>query len=310
MTKAANAKALVKAQKWPDIELAVDQLIRSRRSENTRRAYQSDWDRWMTFVRGTGTDLRSPGLGATTTFRDELGDDGFASKTIARILSTLSFLYGALRDTAIVQHNPFSKAWLPRPDTSDLHKTPAVEDDVVLRILASFAEDDCPRAARDRAIFQVLYETGLRRSSLTDLRRNQLRRSGELLSAIVMVKGQREVIVEFSADAKHAIEVWLAVAPASPYVFPGRDPEASLDLATVNNVINRRAAAIGLSGVSPHQFRTAFITAGFDAGVSARGMQAVAHHKNLDTTIGYDRNARGGTVVEQISKFRKTKRPG
>lgn len=299
---------LAKAPQWPDIERAVDELIRSRRSPNTRSAYQADWERWLTYVRVTGTDLRIPGLGATTAFRDELGGEGLSGKTVARVLSTLSFLYGALRDTALVQHNPFSKAWLPRPDTSDVHKTPAVADDTVLRILESFAGDDAPAAVRDRAMFRVLYDTGLRRASLVDLRRDQLRREGDILTAIVTVKGRREERVEFTADAKRAIEAWIAIAPSSVYVFPGRDPEGPIDLGTVNNVINRRAAAIGIAGVTPHQFRAAFITTGFDAGIAPRSVQAAAHHKSLNTTELYDRNARGGTVAEQISQFRKNGR--
>ncbi len=310
MSKASDTTALTKSPRWPDIERAVGELIRSRRSENTRRAYQSDWDRWLAYTRANATDLRVPGLGATTTFRDELGAAGFSGKTVGRILSTLSFLYGALRDTALVQHNPFSKAWLPRPDATDVHKTPAVADNAVLTIMQSFADDMTPSGIRDRAIFHVLYDTGIRRSSLVDLRRDQLRREGELLTAIVTVKGKREERVEFTDDACRALEAWIAAAPSSAYVFPGRDPENPIDLGTINNVIHRRARRVGLQGVTPHQFRAAFITTGFDAEINPRSIQAAAHHKSLSTTDLYDRHARGGTVVEQISNFRRTRRLG
>ena len=310
MTKGGQisaGQAIAHSPKWPDIDRAVDELIRSRRSPNTRRAYQSDWDRWAEYVRTTGTDLRVPGLGATTAFRDGL-IDGFSSKTIARTLSTLSFLYGALRDAALVQHNPFAKAWLPRPDISDLHKTPAVEDDVVLRVLRSFESDTSPAAVRDRAILHTLYDTGIRRASLVDLRRDQLRQERSILTAFVIVKGKREERIEFTKEAKHALEAWIAIAPSSAFVFPGRDPKGPLNLSTINSIINHRAARSGLSGVTPHQFRAAFITTGFDAKINPRSLQASVHHKSLTTTDGYDRNARGGTVVDQISSFRKAKR--
>lgn len=294
---------------WPEIEKAIQLFIDSRRNENTKAAYRADWQKWLTFVLSTGTDLAMPGLAATTAFRDQLVEV-YASKSIYRILGSLSFFYAALRDAGVVRTNPFVRAWLPRPEVSDVNKTQVVDDSAVERLEASIARDFSPAGRRDAAIVRVFYDTGLRRSSLVTLKRDQLRMDGAVLTALVFVKGGKEAPVTFTLDAANAMAAWITVAPKSPYVFPGRNPVKHLSLQAINHILKTRAEACGLTGhdVHPHRFRAAFVTTAYDAKLLESDIQSAVHHAHAHTTRGYDRKARGADVYDKVAEFRKDKK--
>lgn len=300
-----DSTAIVPVRSWPDVEAAIAQLIRSRRSENTRSAYSADWQKWAVFVAANDVDMKAPGLAATTAFRDGLATS-YAPASIARVLASLSFFYAALRDAGLLRTNPFAKTWLPRPEVSDLHKTPAIADDTVAQLAATLELDDSARGRRDAAIVCLLFETGLRRASLALLRRDQLRRDGADLIAFVVVKGGKEKSVKITQEGQRALEAWLALAPASPYLFPqSRDPSKPLDLTTFNRILSARSKLAGLSErATPHRFRAAFITTAYDAKVYERDIQAAAHHSNAATTRGYDRGHRGDDVFDRVAEFR------
>lgn len=305
-----GVEAVVQVRSWPDVENAIDQLVRSRRSINTRRAYHGDWAKWRAFVAANNVDLKNPGLAATTTFRDELGRQAFGPASITRILSSLSFFYSALRDAGMLRSNPFAKTWLPRPEVSDLHKTPAIEDATVVHLQAAISRDLSWKGKRDEAIVQLLYETGLRRASLATLRRDQLRRSGDDLIAFVTVKGGKERTVKITSGGQKALAAWFALAPPSVFVFPQEtDPSKHLSLSMFNKILDARSKQAGLpKTAAPHQFRAAFITTAYDARVYERDIQVAAHHANSATTRGYDRGSRGDDVFTQVAAYRSKKK--
>jgi site-specific recombinase XerD len=303
-------EAIVRVRSWPDVESAIKQLIQSRRSNNTRCAYRDDWEKWLVFVGANNVDLKVPGLVETTAFRDALESQDYAPASITRILSSLSFFYSALRDAGLLRANPFAKTWLPRPEVSDLHKTPAIEDSMVVHLEAAVAKDLSWRGKRDAAIIQLLYGTGLRRASLATLRREQLRRVGNDLIAFVTVKGGKTRSVKITESGRLALEAWLTLASPSTFVFPQEnDPSKHLSLTTFNKILTARSKQAGLAETaSPHQFRAAFITTAYDAHVYERDIQAAAHHANSATTRGYDRGSRGDDVFTQVAAHRTKKK--
>lgn len=297
------------APSWPEIDAAIAQLIASRKAMNTQAAYKADWFKWRVFVASTGVDLRIPGLAATVTFRDQLIRD-YSTSSVARILSSLSFFYAALRDAGLVRTNPFARAWLPRPEASELRKTQAIGEDVVQSLERVIAQDRSTRGRRDAAMVRILYDTGLRRASLAGLRRDQLHRDAHGMIMTVIVKGGKERAVKLTAEAEAALNAWLAVVRPSLYVFPKKGaPTGHISLALVNKVLKDRAREAGLTiSAHPHRFRAAFITTAYDAKIYERDIQTAVHHANASTTRGYDRGARGDDVFDRVSEFRKNQK--
>lgn len=298
--------SLVVVRRCPALEEAAEQLIASRKTPNTRTAYTSDWRRWLAFGWNRNIDLAAPNLVETVAFRDDL-EKRFAAASVTRNLSTLSFFYRAFMAAGLVRVNPFDRSWLPRPDGSTIGKTQAIASDTATRILAAISVDQSKLGARDFAIMSLFVDTGLRRASIANLRRSDI--DMFRLHACVIVKGGREKFCSFTVETGDAITRWLAVAPDSPYLFPSsRHPFKPIDLSTLNRIVGARALAVNARGVHPHQFRAAFITDGYDAGIPERDLQEAAHHADAAMTRRYDRGVRGERVVDRIAAYRKGKR--
>lgn len=291
-----------------DVEAAVAQLIESRRADNTRLAYGRDWAAWRTFALEVGADLKAPTLLATTAFRARLAE-GRAPATIARTLGALSFLYRALQDAGMVAVNPFGRAWLPRPVIPrKANKTVAIETEDGERVLAATAADQTPRGRRDLVILRLLYDTGMRRSSVQALRKGDIlrgRRKEMLLR--IFLKGGSRADVEVTPELEAAIAEWLPFTLDSPWLFPSARKKQPLDLSVINDVLDRRAREAGVAHVHPHRFRSAFVTTAWDAGVPGRKIQDAVHHATLGMTEHYDARDRGDSVVALVRAHRRTK---
>lgn len=281
-----------------DFERAALALIAAKRSPHTRAAYRRDLQRWLAFCDSEGIDPVAPPLNGTTMFRDHLAT--LSNESARRVLAAMSAVYRGLLRGGAVRSNPFHPAVLSWPVATALPKARLVSDEHALAMIEhAEADGDRRRGARDAAILRLLYDTGLRRSSVATIIRTKYKRN----SVETTVKGAKEAELELPSSSTEAIDRWLEVAPESPYLFPGK--RGSINPATINKLVKSRAAAVGAPHVHPHSFRAAFITAGYDAGLPEREVQASAHHADPSTTRRYDRHARGRMVATQVSNFRK-----
>jgi integrase len=273
-------------------------MIASRRTENTRKAYTADFSAWLTFCYSRGHDPGEPSLPVTVLFRAHL-EENFGPATVARVLATCSILYRGFQANDMVRRNPFDRTVLPRPPKSKEGKTPAVPEADALKILAAAEKDTTPVGRRDYAVLRLLYDTGIRRSSLVSLQKSLINR--ELRETRIFIKGSREEKLNFPPESLDALDAWLVVAPEGDLVF-------DLDLATVNRIVSARAKKAGVPHVHPHCFRASFITDAYTAKVPEKEIQGAAHHARSDTTSGYNRNAHGGGVADAVADWRRRKR--
>lgn len=282
-------------------EQAARSLIAAKRSENTRAAYLRDLDRWLDFCQVIDVNPAAPPLDATTAFRDHL-QASLSNESARRVIAAMSSIYRALLAARAVRVNPFHPAVLSWPPPNALPKTQLVSDANAHAMIAhAHVDADAARGARDVAILQLLWDTGLRRASVARVLRATYRNGA--LRAIV--KGAKEVEIVLPSSSVAAIDRWLVVAPPGPFLFPG--PQGSINVATINKIVKQRAKAVGAGHVHPHCFRAAFVTAGYDAGLPEHEIQASVHHSDPKTTRRYDRHARGGAVPAAVAAFRGQK---
>jgi integrase len=282
-------------------EQAARALIAAKRSEHTRAAYGRDLDRWLDYCHAIGVHPGGPPLDATTGFRDHL-QASLSNESARRVLAAMSAIYRALLAARAVRVNPFHPAVLSWPPANALPKTQLVSDAHAQAMLAhARADADAARGARDAAILQLLWDTGLRRASVARVLRATYR-NGALRA---VVKGAKEVEIALPSTSIAAVDHWLVAAPPSPYLFPG--PQGPINVATINKIVKHRAKAVGAGHVHPHCFRAAFVTAGYDAGLPEHEIQASVHHSDPKTTRRYDRHARGGAVPSAVAVFRGQK---
>lgn len=151
------------------------------------------------------------------------------------------------------------------------------------------------RGARDRAILEVLYGSGLRVSELCGLDVDALDLASG--SARVRGKGDKERNVPLGGRCVAAIRQWLEERPRMVHPKTGKQDSKAVFLAIRGARIGPRAVrsivhAYGASGAGradlhPHALRHTCATHMLDGGADLRAIQEILGHASLSTTQRY-----------------------
>ena len=268
-------------------------------SERTVRAYRSDLDRFATFWErdfGEGSAAKTPMSKVDTlavrSYLASLHRSRLASRSLARHLSTLrSFFRWACRE-GHVEKNPARS--LPSPKLPRTLPRAMTQPDTE-RLLEAEEEGSFPE--RDRALFELLYATGLRVSEAAGLDLEDVDFSSRLLR--VVGKGNKERIAPFGEAAGDALSHYLparlarrraaedaAVDDGEPLFVNSRG--GRLTTRSMARLLKRRLRAAGLpTEISPHALRHSFATHLLEAGADLRAIQELLGHASLSTTQKY-----------------------
>jgi integrase/recombinase XerC len=229
-------------------------------------------------------------------FLTHLDDFEYSAATLARKIATLRSFYKYLARIGTVASNPMMLIRTPK-QAKRLPKAISVEQ--VEKLLA--APDDAQTlGARDRAILETLYSTGIRVSELVDLDRADLDEIGEALT--IRGKGKKERIVPLGSHALRAIRHYLATldadarfAAVSQAHEAGQDTPlflnktaSRLSSRSVRRKLDKYLLEAGLDpDISPHTLRHSFATHLLDNGADLRSVQELLGHQSLSTTQIY-----------------------
>lgn len=282
-------------------ERAAQAVIAAKRSPHTKAAYRRALAKWLAFCDEEGVNPAMPTLEDVTEWRDAL-EARYANESSRLHIAAMSSVYRTLHRGKAVPSNLFHSAMLAWPPANTLGVTKAVTDEDAEKMLGAAAA-----APRDYAILRLLYDTGLRRSSVAAIQRETFDARRGIVRAVV--KGAKDVEIELSDNSHEAVKQWLFFAPESPHLFPGKRGR-HINVATINRLVKQYADKVGAIGVHPHAFRAAFITAAYDSGLPEHEIQAAAHHSDPKITRRYDRGARGKKVAKAVEKFRSNPKKG
>jgi integrase/recombinase XerC len=156
--------------------------------------------------------------------------------------------------------------------------------------LLDVSADDAALVARDRAMFELFYSSGLRLSELTGLDLNDINlQAGE---AQVTGKGRKTRIVPVGKQALDAVRSWLThrlplVRDNSPALFVSQRG-SRLTPRSVQLRLDRWARRAGLGQhVHPHMLRHAFATHVLQSSGDLRAVQEMLGHASISTTQVY-----------------------
>jgi integrase/recombinase XerC len=281
-----------------DLARAVDQwrdwLAAERRaSAHTLDAYGRDLAAFLAFLvdhLGAEPDLAAlAGLGAADfrAFLAHRGADGLGRSSLARTMSTLRGFFKHL-DRAGLVHNPALKAVKsPRPPKS-VPKPLAADEALEALSTAAELHDDPWLAARDVALFTLLYGAGLRLGEALALRRRDIPK-GETM--VITGKGRKQRVVPVLPVVKDAIADYLA---RSPYPMEADEPlflgarGGPLNPGVVQRQMRRLRLLLGLPDTAtPHALRHSFATHLLAGGGDLRTIQELLGHASLSTTQRY-----------------------
>ena len=232
-----------------------------------------------------------------------LGQPSREPATVARKLAAVKGLFRFLTAQGAIARNPTAfietpRLWKRLPTT--------LSEAEVQRILG--AVDGDKLAARDLALFELLYGCGLRVSEAANLELSQINFDAGFIRCIG--KGDKERIVPLGRFASRALKQYfddlrprlVRRRPNSSAVFVNRRGEG-ITRQRIWQLL-RRYALKGQVGkrIGPHAFRHSFATHLLSRGADLRTVQELLGHANIATTQRYTHvdRARLKTVHEQF----------
>ncbi|MCR5798421.1 MAG: tyrosine-type recombinase/integrase [Eubacterium sp.] len=146
--------------------------------------------------------------------------------------------------------------------------------------------DNCC-CARDLAMIDLLYSTGIRVGELVNLNIDDI--DFEARECVVFGKGNKERKVYFDAKAKlHLQEYINARTDDNPALFVTLDsPHDRLKISGVEIRIRKLGRKLNLTKIHPHKFRRTMATRAIDKGMPIEQVQKILGHSQIDTTMQY-----------------------
>ena len=269
----------------------VDSFLRQlatvrRLSANTVAAYRRDLESLIEFMRREGVAALT-GLDSwhVRRFAAEHFRHGLSPRSIARRLSAVRSFLGWLVREGVLEANVAINVQAPKPS----RRLPsALDADQVSRLLERSGEDVV--TIRDRAMFELLYSSGLRLAELVGLDLNSIDMGERTLR--VLGKGSKSRIVPFGRKALDALQQWLVARPEI-----GAQGEDALFVSRRGTRLSMRSVQARLGEwsrrqslpvhVHPHMLRHSFASHLLESSGDLRAVQELLGHSSISTTQVY-----------------------
>jgi integrase/recombinase XerC len=265
----------------------IDQFIRHLEIEkgvspHTLRAYRKDLEDFFEYVRTEPEQIDMLDLRG---FIAEQIKKGLNKTTVSRRLSSIRSFFTYLYRERYVTSNPAKL--ISHPRTAKLLPRFLSVDDVFSLVEKPEGIGFLP--ARDRAVLELLYSSGLRVSELAGLSVDDIHIKEALIK--IRGKGRKERIAPIGSKAIDAVKSYLI----ERILFKSKDKALFLNRLGrrltdrgVRRIVVKYARALGYNGkVSPHTLRHSFASHLLQGGADLRVIQELLGHSSLSTTQRY-----------------------
>ncbi|MCC6239754.1 MAG: tyrosine recombinase XerC [Phycisphaerales bacterium] len=214
----------------------------------------------------------------------------YTKSTTARKLATLRSFYKFLIRRQLIASNPLSAIRTPKQEK----RLPKCLDLEQIQRLLDAPGDADVLCARDRAMLEVLYSSGIRVSELVELEIGDI----DLQEGVLRVrgKGRKDRLTPIGSQAIKALQRYfemrqtdprMAHSPRAERVFLNKHGQ-SLSTRSVRRKLDKYLVSAGLDpGISPHTLRHSFATHLLNNGADLRSVQELLGHQSLSTTQIY-----------------------
>jgi integrase/recombinase XerD len=256
-------------------------------AENSLQAYRRDLEDAHDFLAGRRKNLLTARADDFRLYLQSQSRKGKSTKTVSRRLAAIRSLLGFL--AADYPHAPAILRQLERPKPE--RSLPKVLSRGQVNQLIDSPDPKSPFWARDVAILELLYASGLRASELCQLKMTDL----NLQVGVVRVlgKGSKERLVPVGKAAIDAIKRYVAECRPKlnrrneERMFLSRTGRP-LDRIALWMLVEKHGRACGLlKDVSPHTLRHCFATHLIGGGADLRVVQELLGHSDIGTTQVY-----------------------
>ena len=263
-------------------------------SPNTLAAYRSDLAQLIEYLKanwfnGNGGGWEGVDEDMMSQYLLHLHALEYSDTTRARKVASSKSLFNFLVDEGIVTHDPTENISSPRigrslPDT--------LSADEVDSLLVSASKQETSDGMRDRAMFELLYASGLRVTELVSLNLADL----DLEQGTVRCfgKGSKERLIPVHSGAVDVLRSYISEARPS---FIKNTSERALFLNRRGQRLSRQGFWLILKAqskragitkkITPHTLRHSFATHLLQGGAPLRHVQELLGHSSITTTQVY-----------------------
>lgn len=218
-----------------------------------------------------------------------LKDRAYCKSTTARKLATLRSFFKFCVKRGHVSSNPLVTIRTPKQDK----RLPKFLEEEQVRKLLETPDVATLLGARDRAMLETMYSTGVRVSELVDMNIQDVDFVGECIH--VRGKGKKERVTPIAPTALAWIRRYMDLRRADPRaaswnqqaVFVNKHGQR-LSTRSVRRKLDKYLAVAGLDpSISPHTLRHSFATHMLNRGADLRAVQELLGHQSISTTQIY-----------------------
>ena len=255
---------------------------------NTVAAYRRDMRKLAKYAETHGLELVQLGRDEIDEWMNSLPAEGLSSRSSGRALHAARAFFKFMTASRIMEEDPTELLVTPK----EFRPLPRYLSREEVEALLDAPKIDSPRGARDRAMIEILYASGLRVSELVRLLLTQVDLDLGIVSCVG--KGSRERLVPVGETARLRLDEYLTLwrpqilrKKRSKYLFV-----TALGKPMTRQGFWKIIKACGLAAgiekpLSPHMLRHSFATHLLENGADLRSVQAMLGHSNISTTQIY-----------------------
>lgn len=275
-------------------------------SLNTCKAYRKDLYTFLKYLRSDKKERTAPDsilIKDIKNFLIFLSQRGYDSSSIDRILSSLRSFFKYLHKRQRIKTNPALGLKAPKRKK----KLPRVLSEAQMKeLLEPVRYIESSQGLRDRAILELLYNTGMRLAEISGLKIKDIDfENGEIR---VLGKGNKERIIPLGENASKVLIEHLNTRNTKikegDFLFLNKYGE-KLSRRGIARIVKKYGSEVSEDKkVSPHTLRHSFATHLLDEGAKISAVKEMLGHEKLSTTQIYTH-----VSMERLKKIYKKAHP-
>ena len=268
--------------------------VERRLAGNTLESYGNDLKKYLEFLksRNSKSVLHSSRVDLLT-FLNQERKRGISARSLARTLSCIKTFFKYLVQDGLLDKSPIQDVETPRQE----RKLPGILSVDEVEALIKAPDIAAPLGLRDRALFELIYASGLRVSELMSLSLNSINLEAGYI--LVLGKGSKERVIPVGEEALKWVKQYTAESRPKltarkncKYLFVNRSG-ARMSRQGFWKLIKKYCLQIGITKkISPHSLRHSFASHLLEGGADLRSVQTMLGHEDISTTQIYTHVAR------------------
>ena len=256
-------------------------------SDTTLSAYMSDIQEFELFIKERGKVLEKVGNADVAAYLMSLNHQGRSNSTVNRKLSSVRSFYQFMRADGRMSQDPTFNIKPPKVTRKEVEY---LSEEEIVRLLD--APDDSIRGIRDKALFEVMYATGLRATEICKLKLADI---NFRIGFINVSSDKKPRVVPIGKPARAALKLYIQTSRKE--LLSDKEDDETLFLSYLGDTLTRQGiwkilrfyeAATGLEGrLSPQIIRNTFAAHMIQNGADLRSLQELLGHEDIMATKIY-----------------------